>query len=456
MSGLLTLCVPFTVFLALGLLICNIVFSFCYKNYEFDNETIILYINEILNSKFIYEFNPRNKCQEGEEKLVLGTWDGTIDKCKCGSEIKDNACESGKLDCETIEGEKPKNYTIFGGKEICIKRKGETYYNLIKSGKIISKNQNCPENEKSCGIVDTLERKLCINKDEVCPLNITSIDKKYEETYLKKYISKINLDNDNIMNFLNERKDENKIISIIKLSDGLPCLNVSEKNWKSYHRDEKYKTQECNAINGKKLDEKYQKFENFYTKKVDLYRDNGLSEYITPLLEEENNTINLYGTYFIGLDVGEDGFDFDKVLSIQDLSNSCGSAMKVISIIIIGAVALPLFALGGAATATGGSCDSLECFVAVFSSIIAIAVVLGFLADIILSIIIFVSITRVENALKDSLIIGDDYIKILINELIEKYSGNYSFALALIILLAILVGFGLLTLFLYCKENYYF
>ena len=72
---------------------------------------------------------------------------------------------------------------------------------MVKSGKIISKDKNCNENQKSCGIVDTLERKLCVNKDEDCPLNITSIDKKYEEASFE-----------HIMNFLDETIDNNKII----------------------------------------------------------------------------------------------------------------------------------------------------------------------------------------------------------------------------------------------------
>ena len=241
------------IIVALGLIITNLVFSFKYEAYEIHNEKIVSYIHETLNTKFIYDFNPRIKCKEGEEKLILGTWGGTIDKCQCGNYLKDYACTKEDKDCQTIQGVKPKNYTVFGGKEICVVRKGETYYNLVKSGKIISKDKNCPENEKSCGIVDTLERKLCVNKDEDCPLNITSIDKEYEETNINKFISKINLDNDNIMNFLDETIDNNKIISIIKISDGFPCLNISEKNWKSYHPEEKYKNEKCYPINGKTL-----------------------------------------------------------------------------------------------------------------------------------------------------------------------------------------------------------
>jgi hypothetical protein len=42
-------------------------------------------INDHLNSKFIYEFNAKEQCSSSEERLNLGTWDGSISKCKCGA-----------------------------------------------------------------------------------------------------------------------------------------------------------------------------------------------------------------------------------------------------------------------------------------------------------------------------------------------------------------------------------
>ena len=439
------------IIVALGLIITNLVFSFKYEAYEIHNEKIVSYIHETLNTKFIYDFNPRIKCKEGEEKLILGTWDGTIDKCQWWNYLKDYACTKEDKDCQTIAGVKPKNYTVSGGKEICVVRKGETYYNLVKSGKIISKDKNCPENEKSCGIVDTLERKLCVNKDEDCPLNITSIDKEYEEININKLISKINLDND-IMNFLDETIDNNKIISIIKISDGLPCLNISEKNWKSYHPEEKYKNEKCYPINGKTLDDRYQKFEKFYTKKLDLYKDNDLGDYITDLLRNDETIINLYGMNLIGIDVEEEGFNYDKIISFQELSNSCGKAMYIIAYIIIGTLVSPFVYLIK-------SCDSNSSLgeggIAIFCIICAILCMLGLLIDFILCIIIYVSNQKIEWLLKDSLNIEDNAIKELINELIENHSSNYSYSLAIIILFVIFALCGIAVLIIFCIKDYY-
>ena len=453
-SAIKTTFLVITIVIGVGLLITNMVFSFYYIRYEFDNEKIISYIHETLESKFIYSFIPRTKCLDGEEKLVLGQWDGTLKKCQCNGITKDLPCGKGDKDCETVEGEKPIDYTVFGGKEICVVRKGESYYNLVQIEKIIAKDKNCSETQKFCGIVDTFERKLCVNKDEDCPLNKSSMDKVFEETPLKSFISKINFDKNNLINFLNEENDDNKIISIIKLSDGYPCLNISEKNWKSYHPAEKYKNLYCSKINGQTLDYKYQKFENFRTKKVDLYRDNNLSKYITTYLEEDDTIINLYGTNFLGLDVGENGFNYAKILSIQDLSNSCGNAMRVISYIIIAAIAIPGCCFGGAASGGGSGGGDLSGLAICFGVIIGVVSCVGFVGYFIICIIIYVSIQRVVWFLKGALNIGDETTKILINELIEKYSSNYTYALTIIILLALFVCSVLITICIYKCNKY--
>ena len=415
-------------------------FAYYFKYYEFENNQIILYLNETLNSKFIYSFVPRIKCQASEEKLILGYWDGTRDKC----------IFIGKTGCISyIKGIKPKSYTVFGGKEMCVIRKGESYYDMVKSGKIIAKEKTCNETQKLCGIVDTFGRKLCVNQEEECPLNKISIDKDYEETSLNKFISKINLDKNNMrFNFLDEENAENEILSIIKLSIGLPCLNISQKNWISYHEEEKYKIQKCTPINGKTFDDRYQKFENFHTKKIDLYRDNFLSYYITPSLEKDSNIINLYGTTFLGIDVKEDGFNYEKIISTQDLLNSCGIAMFFVSLaIIVIIVILAIFFKKCCGTHYG------EEYIKYFLIYSGIVICIGFVANLILCIIIYASIQRVEWFLKGSLNIGDDAVKLLINELIKKYSFNNTFSRTLIISGVVFVCFGVITIFLYFKKK---
>ena len=151
-----------SIILALGLYITNLVFSFKYITYKLDKEAVINYIENTLKSRLIYKFNPRTVCLDNEEELVLGTWNGTISKCNCKGKKKDYECTAEDYDCKTEEGEKPINYTVFNGQRICVVREGDTFYDLIKSGKIIEKDKNCPDTDKSCGIVDTFDRKLYV------------------------------------------------------------------------------------------------------------------------------------------------------------------------------------------------------------------------------------------------------------------------------------------------------
>ena len=61
-------------------LILNMVFANKFIKYDFDN-SIISYISNDLDSKLIYNLNQRDKCEEGEEILILGTWFGSSNKC---------------------------------------------------------------------------------------------------------------------------------------------------------------------------------------------------------------------------------------------------------------------------------------------------------------------------------------------------------------------------------------
>ena len=112
-------------------IIVNVFFGGTFKKYDFEN-TIISYINNDLDSKLIYNLNQRYICEEEEEILILGTWFGSSNKCKCGSLIKNESYYKADVRCETIYGD-DKKYTKFNGKSICIKRKRKSFKELIKS-----------------------------------------------------------------------------------------------------------------------------------------------------------------------------------------------------------------------------------------------------------------------------------------------------------------------------------
>jgi len=436
-------CKALTIISGLGLYITNIVFSTKYVIYKLDKNPVINYIDKTLKSKLIYEINQRPHCLNNEEKLVIGTWDGTINKCKCDDgTIKDFDCGPEDINCVTIESEK-KNYTVFNGNEICVKN-GETYYNLLKSGKIINKYQNCKETDKSCGIIDTFERKLCVKKDEKCPIYKYNI---YNNTDNNMEYNLIQF-NKNKIYYLNEGNEEEKIISVIQLSDGYPCKNFTEKNWRAYHKEEKIKNQKCSTVKGKSIDDRFVKFDNYNTTKSKLYRDNNLSNYITNELEADNSTINLYGSTFLGLDISLDSFNYQKLISIQNLSNDCNKVMLFISYILLYAVIVPTMKsicllFMGNLYGYGYRKELPLVFTFVIAEIVTID---GFLVHVILSIIIYICVKRIKWIVADTKRMGEDIIKLTMDELNEKYSINYNFTFSIIIVFVVFFYMGICTI----------
>ena len=393
--------------LAIGLYVTNIVFSFKFKFYEFEKDSIILTVNNHLNTRLIYSFSVNDKCPSGYETLKLGTWNGSFTK-------------------------PAKNYTVFAGKEICVIRKGDIFKELIDAGKIINKTQDCPGTTKSCGIIDTLNRKLCVDQNEDCPINKDDID----NFPVNLFTSNQKLDNDNKM-YLNEEVEEKKIITSIKLSDGFPCIRSNESRWISYHADEYTRSEDCSYVKDKNTDDRYVKFERFRTNKTELYKDNGLDEFINEKTRQDPTIINLYGGPLIGMKLNKRNFNYEELLSIQKLVNSCSRVMKVFSIIMLGVLVGPLIGGGGAASGAGTVC------VGIFLGLAGVVIVIGFLVDFILCIIIYCNVQRIEWRIGDFSKICDVYTNEMLKEVVDKYSTNYKFALGIIIVLSLLVFFSI-------------
>ena len=393
--------------LAIGLYVTNIVFSFKFKFYEFEKDSIILTVNNHLNTRLIYSFSVNDKCPSGYETLKLGTWNGSFTK-------------------------PAKNYTVFAGKEICVIRKGDIFKELIDAGKIINKTQDCPGTTKSCGIIDTLNRKLCVDQNEDCPINKDDID----NFPVNLFTSNQKLDNDNKM-YLNEEVEEKKIITSIKLSDGFPCIRSNESRWISYHADEYTRSEDCSYVKDKNTDDRYVKFERFRTNKTELYKDNGLDEFINEKTRQDPTIINLYGGPLIGMKLDKRNFNYEELLSIQKLVNSCSRVMKVFSIIMLGVLVGPLIGGGGAASGAGTVC------VGIFLGLAGVVIVIGFLVDFILCIIIYCNVQRIEWRIVDFSKICDVYTNEMLKEVVDKYSTNYKFALGIIIVLTLLVFFSI-------------
>ena len=133
-------------------------------------------------------------------------------------------------------------------------------------------------------------------------------------------------------------------------------------------------------------------------------------------------------------------FNYEELLSIQKLVNTCSRVMKIFSYIMLGVLIGPI--IGGAGAAAGAA---IAC-IAVFLGLGGVVIAIGFLVDFILCIIIYCNVQRIEWRIVDYSKICDEYTNEMLKEVVDKYASNYRFALAIIIVLSLMVFFLILAL----------
>ena len=311
--------------------ISSSIFIFTYQKYDDDLNEIIYQIEKTLNSKLIYSFKNKTLCDYDEDELVLGTWDGTKVGCSCAGSIYNYECseELIKQGCKTIPSHKEINYAMINSNFICVKKSTLSYKDLLKTEQIIEKSNNCPDNYKSCGTIDTLERKFCVQNSDSCPINKRMIEDN-TNTNDENLFDAINILNE--YEYLNNG-EEDQILSIFTLSQKIPCINPLEKSW-DYHYILEKESDKCETeINKQKFDNRYEILSNYTTKKYQLYLENTILDKLPYI---DNITLNkmkkeevyLFGRRLTGLDKDIlDNFDYNRLISKENLSNQCNKIM---------------------------------------------------------------------------------------------------------------------------------
>lgn len=439
-------CVGLAIFFAVVLFIVNVIFSFKYKNYEFENNKILSEINNSLNGKIIYSLTAKDSCDSNENQLIFGEWDGSEEGCYCSSsEIYKRECNENEIKkgCTYVRPLGSKQYNKLNSKYLCIKNSEKTYLELLKTEQIVSKNSNCPVGYKSCGTIDTLENKFCTLSNEDCPINMNKINENFNlylqneyESYPIGYTSNNNL--------------ENQIISIFQISEDYPCIYPGEKTW-SYNYDLEPLDKTCSTpIKGRINDDRYEKMINYNTTKEDLYKDNNIVNYGPPHGDIEK-IVYLYGRSFLGFEKGKMAkFSYDSIISVQNVSNNCGTVMRYLSTALLIFLSLPVIVIVGCVCGTGGrppSCSGEEFGCALMTCGIggSITGVLAFVIDFILCIIIFVCTIMIKTKLPSK--VGDEYTNEFIQVLLDEGSKNLIFSIAVVsILVATLIPLVILLI----------
>ena len=153
-------------------------------------------IVKIISDDFLNNFNtgyftnlracspPFTSNEEDEKRrlsdnlISFGKWEGM--KKGCGKNDSDNyevkvykEKDKCKKDETILQPISERKIFVYKGISICTDTI-DNYYDLLNNGFIIKEDEECPEDKKLCGYIDTIKNKLCLDNDTECPINYVS------------------------------------------------------------------------------------------------------------------------------------------------------------------------------------------------------------------------------------------------------------------------------------------
>ena len=203
-----------------------------------------------------------------------------------------------RLNCDTFHIIK-RDFNKYRNKIFYVKRDRRRYYDSDKN-MIVPKNKKCPKGKKQCGILDSLGNILCLNDNELCPLNDIIIN---NLKTMKDYKSQ-ELNEGKYIHFTN-KSIKNPIISDLAIFQKDPCFYSQEYVWETFMPNERGKGSGCKKSKDRK-DERY-KYLDTYNLSL-LYDENFIYiwhlDEMTPEKKKSfyDSKIYLFYRNYIGLD----------------------------------------------------------------------------------------------------------------------------------------------------------
>lgn len=250
---------------------------------------------------FYYDFY---KCNSKAGKSVeFGNWQGTVNGCgaekngikKARIKKEGKDCKKDEIFLQEISSQK---IDTFKGITVC----GTTeniYYDYLFNNSVVEENQDCPEGLKNCGYIDTVKNKLCLKKNEQCPISyIKIVDKNTEPPKNISNLKEIKYENISFY-YSNDPYDNGRKIPYIqykfKITDSnkicsLPNLQYSSSEL--FILDKMYYSSDCKLKDNNQsveldINSRYHKVSEI--NQYELYKENGIIDTII------NNKLNDYG-----------------------------------------------------------------------------------------------------------------------------------------------------------------
>lgn len=243
------------------------------------------------------------------KKISFGFWPGTSSGYLEDGKTVTFTCSSSDdyHSCQKIDAISSIEYTKWRGKTLYTSNKTSLYEYSSLFNQSVSYGEQCPMGKKQCGILDTMNNIMCIDKEEICPINLIIFTNETEPPKEYPYnFGKISFDKTNLF-FTNEAINHT-IISQFTVGENF-CMNPNEVEShfdKIYPLEDSKGISNCTTvINNTKYNPHYFRLDTDTV--FSLYSDNGIFEAVSklPLFSFDklvNSNISLFFKPFIGYD----------------------------------------------------------------------------------------------------------------------------------------------------------
>ena len=270
--------------------------------------------------------------EKGDKPSQIGIWPGTAPGYIMYGKLNRGQCLYEEYCSSIIEEKDSKPLLVWKGYQFMISSNYSSYTYINLLNKSVLQNEECPPNLKQCGFLDTLNHKLCLEKEEECPINILLLRNSSEPPENYSYSFKKIAFNDGTYLFYTNEAIEQHIIAELLVSDYPICFNPYKYNLFQYVL---YKDIECEGVRGSSnYNENYTQIDTMNLSL--LYDENNITSIIKelpefPLKKFKAEQTKLFYRTFVGYN--KECMKHKKTKFFTPLSHS-----STLSIIILGHV----------------------------------------------------------------------------------------------------------------------
>jgi hypothetical protein len=236
-------------------------------------------------------------------------------------------------------------YNIWRGVPLCSTRVQASYLDLS----IAANESSCPNSQRSCGIIDTLNNVMCVPISTPCPYNYMEVIPKGQPLPSGFQYTSVALNDATLV--ISNINTKGKLLVETNINEGTPCADPAYKNYlmPPFILETYYENNQCvDQLNGQTYDLSYDLKDSYSF--YNLYSENGILIYLNALpgfitysqsFISSNRKMKMFSRNYIGINttcfnkLKELGIGAELLVSLKNINLETYSAASTLIFAVI-------------------------------------------------------------------------------------------------------------------------